>query len=143
VSQTHSRIWDISIVKYNSKTMRAHVLLYIVHAPSQSTLTSLCLDRFYSNCTSLLGIEVCIHFEDFNVCHQRNNGFYLMKFSLSITDFFLLVLFVWFFFIIVCLFFDVFCLIFLREGVCVWKGKGAFTSLLWLIVITLKRILGM
>ena len=88
MSQTHSRIWDISIVKYNSKTMRAHVLLYIVYAPSQSTLTSLCLDRFYSNCTSLLGIGVCIHFEDFNVCQQRNNGFYLMKFSLSITDFF-------------------------------------------------------
>ena len=103
MSQTHSRIWDISIVKYNSKTMRAHVLLYIVYAPSQSTLTSLCLDRFYSNCTSLLGIGVCIHFEDFNVCQQRNNGFYLMKFSLSITDFFFwFCLFVFFLLLFVC-----------------------------------------
>ena len=101
--------------------MRTHVLFYIVYAPSQSTLTSLCLDRFYSNCTSLLGIGVCIHFEDFNVCHQRNKGFYLMKFSLSITDFFfLLVLFVSFFFIIICLLFDVFCLFFFAGGcVCV------------------------
>ena len=92
--------------------MRAHVLLYIVYAPSQRTLTPLCLDRFYSNCTSLLGIGVCIHFEDFNVCHQRNKGFYLMKFSLSITDFFLLVLFVCFFFIIICLLFDIFLMFF-------------------------------
>jgi len=88
--------------------MRAHVLFDIVYTPSQRTLTSLCLDRFYSNCTSLLGIGVCIQIEDFSVCHQTNKGFYLMKFSLSITDFFLLVLFVWFFFIIICLLFDIF-----------------------------------